>query len=247
MMQHDGPKKWIFEEYCNLAEMQFRFKDKETPLALVSNVVHSMQQFPLEEVLTAPYLVSEWRPDLIEELLATLSPDTCRVIIVGQKTESIASCCEHWYGTKYHCEPIPPAVIAEWRNYTPNDTLKFPEANPFIPTDFDLYPIETDAQKFPIILYDTPVIRVWFKQDTEFLKPKTILNFDFSSPMAYADPLNCNLTHMFVQLFKDQLNEYLYQAELAGLRLSVSNTASGISVSQLTSHCVRSLTQIAYS
>lgn len=75
-------------------------------------------------------------------------------------------------------------------------------------------------------------MRVWFKQDMEFLKPKTIMNFDFSSPMAYSDPLNCNLTHMFVQLFKDQLNEYLYEAELAGLRFGVSNTANGISVRQ---------------
>lgn len=47
---------------------------------------------------------------------------------------------------------------------------------------------------------------------------------------AYADPLNCDLTHMFVHLFKDELNEYLYEADLAGLRMGVSNTANGISV-----------------
>lgn len=57
------------------------------------------------------------------------------------------------------------------------------------------------------------------------------MHFDFTSPMAYADPLNCNLTHMFVSLFKDQLNEYLYDAELAGLRFGVSNTSNGISLS----------------
>lgn len=43
MLRKNEPKKWIFEEYCNLNEMQFRFKDKENPLALVSSVVHSMQ------------------------------------------------------------------------------------------------------------------------------------------------------------------------------------------------------------
>lgn len=56
------------------------------------------------------------------------------------------------------------------------------------------------------------------------------MSFDFNSPMAYADPLNCNLTHMFVNLFRDQLNEYLYDAELAGLRFSVSNTSNGVSL-----------------
>lgn len=34
MLKSNGPKKWIFEEYCNLSEMQFRFKDKDTPLSL---------------------------------------------------------------------------------------------------------------------------------------------------------------------------------------------------------------------
>lgn len=73
-------------------------------------------------------------------------------------------------------------------------------------------------------------MRVWFKQDTEFCKPKTIMSFDFNSPLAYADPLSCNLTHMFVNLFRDQLSEYLYDAEIAGLRFSVSNTSNGVSL-----------------
>lgn len=34
MLKESEPKKWIFEEYCNLSEMQFRFKDKDTPLSL---------------------------------------------------------------------------------------------------------------------------------------------------------------------------------------------------------------------
>lgn len=36
LMKKVGPLKWIFDEYRSLSEMQFRFKDKENPLALVS-------------------------------------------------------------------------------------------------------------------------------------------------------------------------------------------------------------------
>lgn len=127
MLKANGPKKWIFEEYCNLSEMQFRFKDKDTPLNLgilicycvfvftyiyftiittVSGVVHSMQVYPLEEVLTAPYIITDWRPDLIEDLQTELSPHTCRIIVVGQKLEPIANSIEKWYGTKYHWEKL---------------------------------------------------------------------------------------------------------------------------------------------
>lgn len=111
MLRTGGAKKWIFEEYLNLSEMQFRFKDKETALLLVSSVVHSMQLYPMEEVLTAPYLISDWRPDLIQNLVDDLIPDKCRIVVVGQKVEPICTETEYWYGTKYHNESIAGSVI----------------------------------------------------------------------------------------------------------------------------------------
>lgn len=54
--------------------------------------------------------------------------------------------------------------------------------------------------------------------------------FDMSNPIAYLDPLNCNLNHMMVMLLKDQLNEYLYDAELASLKLNVTTKPGGIDV-----------------
>ncbi|RZC37709.1 insulin-degrading enzyme, partial [Asbolus verrucosus] len=81
----------------------------------------------------------------------------------------------------------------------------------------------------PTIIQDTALTRVWFKQDETFLLPKANVMFDFCvSPLAYLDPLNCNLTHMLVQLFRDALNEYAYAAELAGLKWELINTKYGL-------------------
>lgn len=80
--------------------------------------------------------------------------------------------------------------------------------------------------------------RVWFKQDDKFLLPKANVMFDFVSPMAYLDPLNCNLTHMFVQLFRDGLNEYAYAAELAGLKWELINTKYGLIVIKTTVYMI---------
>lgn len=241
MLKRNGVHQWIFEEYRMLWEMSFRFKDKETPCNLVSDVVHIMQLYPLEEVFSGPYLVTEWRPDLIRELLDSFTPRNCRALVVGQSFGEKATLSEKWYGTKYSCEDFDEVAIDTWsREDDINEALFVPQPNPFIPTDFALAPIESGAPKYPTILYDTPMMRVWFKQDTEFLKPKTIVGIDFTSPLAYSDPLNCNLTHMFVQLFKDHLNEYTYEASVAGLRLGINNTASGISVGFICILCLYS-------
>lgn len=91
--------------------MQFRFKDKENPLHLVSNVVHSMLVYPLPEVLSANYLLTEWRPELIEQVLEKLNPNNSRIIIVGQKTKEKCTEEEQWYKTNYRYEKIEQAAI----------------------------------------------------------------------------------------------------------------------------------------
>lgn len=230
MLREEGPKKWIFDECCDINKMHFRFKDKDLPESLVTNVVASMQMYPLEEVLTAPYLINEWEPELITTILNELVPEKCRIIVVSQSLEPQLSKSEPWYGTKYDTIEIDPETIKRWANCERNENLTLPAPNAFIPTDFNLMPLDPDANKNPVVILDTPILRVWHKQDDEFLTPKVAMDFDFSNPMVYSDPLNCNLNRMLVALLKDQLNDYLYDAELTGLKLDVLNTSAGISV-----------------
>ncbi|PSN57801.1 Insulin-degrading enzyme [Blattella germanica] len=200
MLKKEGPMEWIFEEYKDI-------------------------DYPLEEVLSGCFLLSDWRPDLIEMVLGYLTPENIRVAVVGQKFEPETTEIEKWYGTKYKLEKIPDT---EWRSSDLCDDLKLPPKNEFIPTDFDLMAQEENAPTYPMIIQDTPLSRVWFKQDDEFLLPKANLSFEFVSPLAYLDPVSCNMTYMFVQLFKDALNEYAYAAELAGMRWELTNTKYGM-------------------
>lgn len=76
-------------------------------------------------------------------------------------------------------------------------------------------------------------MRVWLKQDSEFRKPKTIIDINVFSPITYSDPINSELSHLFAALFRDDLNEYLYAAQLAGLVVGVSNSVDGIKVCKM--------------
>lgn len=121
--------------------------------------------------------------------------------------------------------------LQSWESCDANENLKLSLPNSFIPNNFDIAEVPSDAPKHPVIIMDTPILRVWHKQDNQFNKPKACMTFDMSNPIAYLDPLNCNLNHMMVMLLKDQLNEYLYDAELASLKLSVITKPCGIDVS----------------
>ncbi|GLV31928.1 Insulin degrading metalloproteinase [Carabus blaptoides fortunei] len=228
MLRKMGPQKWIYEEHRDICNMHFRFKDKESPSQYISTVVQSIHDYPLEEVLSGPYILSEYRPDIVEQLLEDFNPDNMRLAVIAKKYAGQTDQIEPWYGTEFKVEKISENKLANWKNAGFCDELKLPERNEFIPTNFDILPLDKDITQHPSIIQDTALFRVWFKQDDEFLLPKTNITFDFVSPLAYLDPMNCNLTHMFVQLFRDSLNEYAYAAEIAGMRWELTNTKYGL-------------------
>ncbi|KAI4457948.1 nardilysin [Holotrichia oblita] len=231
MLKESGPLPWVHEEQRDILAMGFRFKDKESPRSYIVSLAYSLQNYPLEEVLHALYSLSDWRPDIIEKLLNDFNPDNIRIGVIAKQFANVTDKKEPWYGTDYKIAHIPEETINEWKSVALSDELRIPDKNEFIPTTFDLYPIDKDVTEMPVIIKDTPITRVWFKQDDKFLLPKANLMFDFVSPLAYLDPMNCNLTHMFVQLFRDALNQYTYAAEIAGLKYELSNTKYGLILS----------------
>lgn len=231
MIKKEGPLERLYNEIRDISQMNFRFKEKSSPCSYVHFIAKSLPEYPIEEILTASALFLEWKPDLVKMVLGYLTPENIRIHVMAQAYENIATDVEPWYKTKFKKEKIPESVIEKWRNAGYNSELKLPANNEFIPTKFDLKLENSVIEKYPSIIEDTPLMRVWFKQDDEFRLPKANITFDFVSPLAYIDPMSCNNTYMFVQLFRDALNEYTYSAELAGLKYELSNSKYGINLS----------------
>ncbi|XP_039761918.1 insulin-degrading enzyme [Pararge aegeria] len=232
MLRAEGPRRWVWEEQRDLMAMEFRFKDAQEPRALVVGHVHLLQEFPMQDILSTYYLLSDWRPDLIEELLSLLTPDNVRVGVVAKCFESKCTKTEPWYGTKYLQEDIEEARLNEWKAAKPTKELHLPPPNEFIPTKLDLEksPDPTADAIAPVIIKDTPLMRLWYKRDNEFMLPKAFITLDLVSPLAYAEPASCNLTSVWVLLLRDSLQQFAYAAELAGLRWSVGNAKYGLSI-----------------
>ena len=50
----------------------------------------------------------------------------------------------------------------------------------------------------PILLRETKLSRVWYKQDTEFNLPKAVFYVEMFSPLAFLDPLRCSQVGHFI-------------------------------------------------
>ncbi|XP_076374865.1 insulin degrading metalloproteinase isoform X2 [Megalopta genalis] len=229
MLKKHGPVEWIYNEYKDIAEMNFRFMEKMPPKQYVIHLVSRVQDFPMEEILVVGNIIMTWDPDLIESITKYLVPEKVRIHVIGQLYESICNETEKWYGTKFKKEKIPKHTIDQWNNAGYNPDLQLPPKNEFIPKRFDTKPTE-NVTKFPVIIEDTPFMRLWFKQDDEFLVPKANLWIDFVSPLTYIDPLSNALTVMFMLLLRDASNEYTYAADLACLKFDTIISKYGITI-----------------
>ncbi|XP_066457093.1 insulin-degrading enzyme isoform X2 [Eleutherodactylus coqui] len=230
-LRTEGPQEWVFQECKDLNAVAFRFKDKERPRGYTSKLAGLQHYYPLEEVLAAEYLLEEFRPDLIEMVLDKLRPENVRVAIVSKSFEGTTDQTEEWYGTQYKQEDIQAEAVEKWQKADLNGKFHLPTRNEFIPTNFEIVPLEKDATPYPALLKDTAMSKLWFKQDDKFFLPKACLNFEFFSRYLYADPLHCNMTYLFLRLLKDDLKEYTYAARLAGVNYGIASGMNAILLS----------------
>lgn len=231
LLKQAGPQEWIFDEIKALNNMEFRFKDTKRPLNTVVSISSAMHLYPIDEVLTAEQIISDFRPDLISELLNSITPKNMRLTIVSKSLGEETTNEEKWYGAKYGLSSIDKALISEWQDADINPEHHLPEPNDFISSNFSLLVDANCQDASPAISFRTDLLRVWFKQDVRFKLPKACLKFELFSLEKNKDAKSAAMVSIFVELFKDALNEYSYSAELAGLNYSLHKTNYGIEVS----------------
>ena len=69
----------------------------------------------------------------------------------------------------------------------------------------------------PALIHDTVLCEVWHKIDRTFRRPKTNLYMDVVAPVACESPTSAMLTALLFRLLSDELTEFAYPAEIAGL------------------------------
>lgn len=176
-------------------------------------------------------------PVMIEKGLQCLSPDNFRMTVVSQKFPGTWKSKEKWYGTEYTYEKIPADFLAEIRQAA-NSTIKnrlmelhLPHENQFIPTKLEVEKKEVKEPALsPKLIRNDDLVRTWFKKDDQFWVPKANLFVNCRNTLPNATAENSLKARLYTDMVRDALEEYSYDAELAGLDYSVSAHSMGIEI-----------------
>ncbi|KAN0095601.1 LuxS/MPP-like metallohydrolase [Hyaloscypha variabilis] len=238
LLKETPPQEWIFQEQKGLADVDFKFKQK-TPASRFTSKISAVMQTPLprEWLLSGHSTLRKFDPVQIEAGLRCLRPDNFRMTVVSQKFPGVWKQKEKWYGTEYTYEKIPADFLAEIRQAA-KSTLKnrltelhLPHENQFIPTKLEVEKKEIKEPALsPKLIRNDELVRTWFKKDDQFWVPKANLFVNCRNTLPNATAENSLKARLYTDMVRDALEEYSYDAELAGLDYSVSAHSMGIEI-----------------
>lgn len=240
---------WAFEEQKQLSDIHFQFQSKRRAAGTVCNCSSYLQQgYPPEWTLSGGK-IREFDMPAIISLLDQLRLERARIFLSAKSlppvlTEGAEAVPapdqkEPWYGTKYSLTPLP----ASWfdRNRPRTSHLSLPGPNPFVPQDLSVRrPVVRGAPRIsphkaakPALLTNTSRTRLWFQPDERFGQPKADVFIQLKYSSSTSNAREAVLARLLTSVLLDDLTEYSYDAELAGLNYTVfpSNGSLRVTVS----------------
>tara|TARA_R110002110_G_scaffold245617_4_gene462055 strand:- start:43509 stop:46364 length:2856 start_codon:yes stop_codon:yes gene_type:complete len=227
MLRREGPQQWLYEEQSQLAELQFRFREKSNPVNYASALASGMHYYAPEDILRGSSLMTDYDPAMLEDLLAHVVPGNALVTLSHQSVEVDRQ--SPFYAVPYSAEPVSPELLQRWTAPVGDVGLALPPANEFIAGDVSLV-MPTAVANAPARVLTATRQEVWFAQDTEFGVPRGALYINFRSPAIGESAAQAAAAALYTALLKDAVNEFTYPALLAGLNFDVYKHAQGISL-----------------
>jgi secreted Zn-dependent insulinase-like peptidase len=228
LIERDGISPWRYAEQARLAQIAFQFDQKDSPISAVIDLAETLDRVGPADVVRAHFLMMDFDEALIRRYLGCLRPDNMLMVVTanGVKTDRR----DPWYDTAYAIRPIEEAALRRWATADISASLALPAPNPFIPENTALRAVDADATAIPARVDQQPGYELWFKQDETYKQPRADFYFSVRTPVGNDSPEHAVLTSLYTQLVSDELNEFSYAAQLAGLSYSIYPHIRGFTV-----------------
>jgi insulysin len=222
---------WRYNELQQLADLNFRFQEKKTPLQTVSGLSQAMHIYASRDILRGDYLFNGYDERLIKKSLSYLTSDNLLLTLIAPEVEPYRI-------SKLYSAPFSVrSGIPELLELKPGVRKELfpPEKNLFIPRRLSVKSSslleESKADAKPQLILNNKNMRIWFAQDQQFMQPRALINLRIKSPLVSSGAEGAAQAQLFAALVTDQLNEFSYPAQLAGIDHSIVANPRGYEIS----------------
>ena len=227
MIEQSGIDAWRYTEKHHIMNVAFDFQEPPKAVELVSHLSINMFKYEPQDFVYGDYAMDSYEPESIGRILASMTPDTVRLVVVCQRQESTDTA--KWYDTPYEIKALSRQRRKLW-TLTPIDhSLALPQPNPFVVERLAFTPAKI-AMDVPDILIDEKGFRLWHLPQSEFKVPKGHIFTAIDSPIVDQTATNQVLCRLYVELLHDSLAQVTFPAEIAGMHYDIYPHASGVTM-----------------
>ncbi|MEH6576761.1 MAG: insulinase family protein [Amphritea sp.] len=227
LLREEGVTESLYQEEQQLNALRFRFAEKHQPIHYVGQLARNLQLYPSDDVIRAGYLLEEFNPELIQQYLSQLSPEN---VLIKLQSQSVATDqIDPWFQSEYSVQPLTEQQLEAWKAPLSIKGLATRKLNPFVAENLSINEAVSQTDK-PKVIMQRNGQTLWYQQDATFMQPKADFFISIISDKANLTSKNAVMTNLYTELVKDQLNETLYDALLAGLNTKIYPHMRGLSI-----------------
>ena len=226
MLREEGPQDWLYVEQARLADLSFRFREQASPMRYVSAVASGMQYYAPQDILRGPYMMTGYDEAILAELLQQFRPDNALVTFSDQAVAGDQ--VSEYYQVPYSEQAFDVRRVANPEGDRRADTLHLPAPNEFIAEDVSLVELPTDIPEAPQLALQSGRQKIWFMPDEQFRVPRGFTYINFRSPEVGQSAEQTARGALYTALLTDQVNEFAYPAQLAGMSFNFYRNTQGI-------------------
>lgn len=241
MIREKGPQKYVSDELIQMEKLRFDYISQSEPYETARALASTMHDYPREivqDVLSGPYVTTEFDPEMLRKLIDLMTPENMIVILSSKECKSEATLEERWFKTQYGASDFSPAQMAKFTHPKAGPSchgkvIDLPPPNILIPSNVTLLPMAADLPKTPKLVKEESGTSLWYLQDHKFGVPKAygncrIWTSDNGFPVLDESQIFVNL---FLRIFFEEIREFMYMAELAGMNCGLNMLANRINLS----------------
>ena len=227
MLRKEGPQDWLYSEQSRLADISFRFREQGSPMRYVSALASGMQYYAPQDILRGPYMMTDYDEAVLAELLQQLRPSNALVTFSDQAV--VGDQISEYYQVPYSRRALDVKRVTNPDDDTVFGVVHLPGPNEFIVQDVSLVDLPADMLDVPQLAFQSPRQKIWFMQDDQFRVPRGLTYINFRSPQV-AKAAQAARGALYTALLTDQVNEFAYPAQLAGMSFNFYKHAQGITL-----------------
>ncbi|KAJ2156249.1 metalloprotease [Coemansia sp. RSA 552] len=237
MVSDSGPQKWIHDEVRKASNLDFQFYERPEVdnWVIFTSYGGQNEYIAPEHYLTHAELVRDFNYQDTLEIMKYLNPQNYHVII-GAQNHTGVECNEReeHYGVAYNRADLPMNLTDDaLMDGVGSYPFYLPERNRFLPDSVKVVGEKASPGHIvqePALLRLTDSYELWFKQDDQFLTPRSSIQLKIKLETPSTSPLNQVVAELLNGCIAMELDEEFSSVRKAGISVKTTYSLSALDI-----------------